>query len=245
MLLIVGDGIRESVEDMVEYLSKSPQLYFTLALVELQVYHLNKDENSLIVIPQIITRTKEITRAIVKITGASSSDVSVDIETDLGTEAVKPNSNGSRRLTITTEDFFEQLARNNNDYIDFAQQIIKDCEKRGYHIDWNTSSFGVKFFDPMGSGIKISLFTVDKYGNVYLGYSQGQMEKLGISMDLSYAFAKDTAALLPGIEQNPDKKYSWTKYSTLKDLKAVYVNFMARLAQYVIEIEQAVALQEK
>ncbi|MFN2459018.1 MAG: hypothetical protein ABR502_12525, partial [Chitinophagaceae bacterium] len=37
LLLIVGDGIRESVEDMVEYLSHTPQLYFTLSLIELQV----------------------------------------------------------------------------------------------------------------------------------------------------------------------------------------------------------------
>ena len=51
LLLIVGDGIRESVEDMVDFLSGSPQLQFTLGLIELQVY---KDPNSmedLIVIP--------------------------------------------------------------------------------------------------------------------------------------------------------------------------------------------------
>ncbi len=38
LLLIVGDGIRESVEDMADYLSQTPQLHFTLALVELKVY---------------------------------------------------------------------------------------------------------------------------------------------------------------------------------------------------------------
>src|SRR4030095_4230167 len=86
LLLIVGDGIRESVEDMVEYLSRTPQLFFTLALVELQVYKLNQNDNSLIIIPQVVTRTKEITRAVIRIEGDHAADVKVNIETDLGTE---------------------------------------------------------------------------------------------------------------------------------------------------------------
>lgn len=84
LLLIVGDGIRESVEDMVSYLSESPQLYFTLGLVELQVYRLNEQSGSLLVIPQLITRTKEITRAVVRLEGIQPENVKISIETDLG-----------------------------------------------------------------------------------------------------------------------------------------------------------------
>ena len=40
LLLIIGDGIRESVEDMVEYLNQNPQIQFTLGLVEIKVYRL-------------------------------------------------------------------------------------------------------------------------------------------------------------------------------------------------------------
>ena len=64
LLLIVGDGIRESVEDMVEYLSQTPQLFFTLALIELQVFKFPKEIDSFLVIPQVVTRTQEVTRAI-------------------------------------------------------------------------------------------------------------------------------------------------------------------------------------
>ncbi|MDW8273809.1 MAG: hypothetical protein RMJ53_06240 [Chitinophagales bacterium] len=121
LLLIVGDGIRESVEDMVEYLTQTPQLYFTLALVELQVYKLNQADNSLIVIPQLVTRTREITRAIVKIEGSYPADLKVNIETDLGTEATKQQNQSYKRLTITAEDFFEQLTKNTNkETVDFV-----------------------------------------------------------------------------------------------------------------------------
>ena len=67
LLLIVGDGIRESVEEMVDYLSNSAQLLFTLGLVELQIYKEPFNENGVIVIPNLITRTREITRAVIKI----------------------------------------------------------------------------------------------------------------------------------------------------------------------------------
>jgi len=60
LLLIIGDGIRESVEELVSYLSQSPQLHFTLALVELQVYRLGEADDSLLIIPQLVTRTREI-----------------------------------------------------------------------------------------------------------------------------------------------------------------------------------------
>ena len=237
LLLIVGDGIRESVEDMVEYLTQSPQLYFTLALIELQVYKLNEADNSLIVIPQLVTRTREITRAIVRIEGNTPADFKVNIETDLGTETTKQQTQGLKRLTITAQDYFDTLEQNTNkDIVDFAKQIIKDSEELGLFVEWNSGSFGLKLPDPQGSGIKIGIITIDRAGLFYLGYSKGQFEKLQIPKELSYYFCADTAALLPGIKQNPETKNTWNKYSTLVDLKPVYENFMTRVKTYINEI---------
>lgn len=239
LLLIVGDGIRESVEDMIEYLTQTPQLYFTLALVELQVYKMNPEGDSLIVIPQLVTRTREITRAIVRIEGNNSAEIKVNIDTDLGTET-NASQQGFRKLTITAQDFFDQLAQNTNkESVDFVQQILKDCEELGLVVEWNTGSVGVKLPDPSGSGIKIGVFTLDKSGKFYLGYSKSQFEKLSIPLELSYAFCSDTAALLPGIIQNPITKNSWNKYSSLQDLKPVYERFMLRVKQYIEEIRIA------
>lgn len=237
LLLIVGDGIRESVEDMIEYLSQSPQLHFTLALIELQVFKLGEDNSSLVVIPQLVTRTKEITRAIVRIEGSYSADLRVNIETDLGTETENKKINPQTRLTITAEDYFEQLQqKTTRELVDFAKQIIKDSQEIGYFIEWNTGSFGVKLFDPQGSGIKIGLFTVDKNGLVYLGYSQGQFNKLDLPLELSYNLAKDTAEILPNIIQNPVTKNSWNKYSTLSELQPVYKAFIERIKRHVDDI---------
>ncbi len=237
LLLIVGDGIRESVEDMVEYLVQSPQLYFTLALVELQVFNLDKATDTKIIIPQLITRTREITRAVVRIEGNQAADFKINIETDLGTELAKQPSQTNNRLTITAQDYFEQLEKNTNrETVEFANQIIKDCEELGLFIEWNTSSFGVKLPDPQGSGIKIGIFTIDRTGFVYLGYSKGQFEKLKLPLEISYNFSADTASMLPDIKQHPDKKHVWHKYSTLSDLKPVYEEFRHRVEKYIDDI---------
>lgn len=237
LLLIVGDGIRESVEDMVEYLSQNPQLYFTLALIELQIYNLNKLDGSKIIIPQLVTRTKEITRAIVKIEGSSSADLKINVETDLATELINGQSQNNSRLTITAQDYFEQLEKyTNKEIVQFANQIIKDCENLGLIVEWNTGSFGVRLSDPNGSGTRISIFNVEKTGWLYLGFSKSQFEKLNLPLELSYKFTADTAAMLPGISPHPINKHRWTKYSNLSDLKFAYQKFMDRVKLYIEEI---------
>lgn len=240
LLLIVGDGIRESVEDMIEYLTQTPQLYFTLAMVELQVYKLNKESNSLIVIPQLVTRTREITRAIVRIEGNYSADMKVNIETDLGTEVSNPKSPGYKRLTITEEDYFEQLEQNTNKgIVNFAKQILRDSENLGLYIEWNSGSFSIKLPDPLGSGIKISIENIDRGGLFYAGFSKVQFEKLHLPSEISYNFVADTASMLPGIKQNPDKKHIWNNYSTLNDLQKVYPQFIKRVEKYIYDIKKA------
>ena len=41
VLLIVGDGIHEGVEKMADFLNQTPQLQFTLGLVEMGLYALD------------------------------------------------------------------------------------------------------------------------------------------------------------------------------------------------------------
>jgi hypothetical protein len=245
LLLIVGDGIRESVEDMVLYLSDSPQLYFTLALVELQVFKMPAADSSLLVIPQLITRTKEITRAVVRVEGIQPDNVKINIETDINTPNDIKNPAG-RRLNITADDYFEELEKNCGiDKVAFVKQIIKDAEDLGLFIEWNTGSFSIRLPDPLGSGLKISLLNIDRSGLFYLGYSLSKFEKLKIPLDICYRFTADTAALFPGISPNPEKPNIWNKYTTLSEFEKVYESFMDRLKLYVREITDYLQKEEE
>ena len=181
LLLIVGDGIRESVEEMVDFLSNTPQIQFTLGLVELQFYKNPNVEGELIAIPNLITRTREITRAIVKIENSTTG--SVTIETDFIEEKVKPIT---VRTTITEDDFFEQLQQN-TDYesAEFAKHILATVKEKGYFVEWQQGAFVAKILDPNGSGSKITLFVTDRKGLFYLMQSGDQLKRLGMSNDIS------------------------------------------------------------
>lgn len=65
LLLIVGDGIREGVEAIAEYLQTHAELHFTLGLVELPIFEAPNGDR--IVTPRILARTHVIRREVVAV----------------------------------------------------------------------------------------------------------------------------------------------------------------------------------
>ena len=57
LLLIIGDGIREGVEEIVHYVQKHSGLRFNLALVEAAVFR-RRDGEDLIIQPRVLARTE-------------------------------------------------------------------------------------------------------------------------------------------------------------------------------------------
>lgn len=234
LLLIVGDGIRESVEDMVDYLQSTAQLQFTLGLVELQVFKNPNNENDLIVIPNLITRTREITRAIIKIENNSTNNV-VSIETDFKEEKLKTNYT---RSTITEDDFFEQLLQNTDrESLEIAKHILQVSKDKGFYIEWTTGSFVAKILDPAGSGQKISLYVTDRKGLFYIGWSSAQLEKIGLDKQPSYDFAERTAKIV-GLQVDTKWKHNWNKYMSIKGMKNKLDDFMNEVEIFVNEINE-------
>ena len=62
MLLIVGDGIREGVENIVDFVQRHSGLHFTLALVEAALYRDTADR--IIVQPRCLARTEVVQRLV-------------------------------------------------------------------------------------------------------------------------------------------------------------------------------------
>lgn len=65
LLLIVGDGIREGVEAIAEYLQAHAGLHFTLGLVELPIYA--TPDGGRLVAPRVVARTTLIRREVVAV----------------------------------------------------------------------------------------------------------------------------------------------------------------------------------
>ncbi len=68
LLLAVGDKIRQNLKDIADYLQKDPQMPFKFGLVELRLFNIESFPGKLIV-PQVVARSKEIGRTIIKIKG--------------------------------------------------------------------------------------------------------------------------------------------------------------------------------
>jgi hypothetical protein len=63
LLLIVGDGIREAVEAIAEYLQTHAGLHFTLGLVEIPIYSM--PGGTRLIAPRIVAKTQLITRTVI------------------------------------------------------------------------------------------------------------------------------------------------------------------------------------
>ena len=108
LLLIVGDGIRENVEDLVAYLQQTPNLQFTLGLVEMACYRVKREgkATSLLMVPRVVAKTAEITRAIVQI--KMSKEASSEVEAFTTIPASPPEGGGT---PLSEEEFFDLLGK--------------------------------------------------------------------------------------------------------------------------------------
>jgi hypothetical protein len=76
LLLIVGDGIREGVEAIAEYLQLHAGLHFSLGLVEMPIYEMPNGDR--LVAPRVLARTALVTRNVVAVPDGYAVDEAED-----------------------------------------------------------------------------------------------------------------------------------------------------------------------
>ena len=106
LLLIVGDGIREGVTEIADFLQQSPTLQYTLGLVELACYQDPTQPESLLYVPQVVTRSREVTRAVVQIGLKGLDERQVEVTADVPSEQ---SGHTPRRENRLSEDEFYRL----------------------------------------------------------------------------------------------------------------------------------------
>ncbi|MEX0700820.1 MAG: hypothetical protein WD069_01880 [Planctomycetales bacterium] len=194
LLLVVGDGIREDVEHMTEYLQRSPQLHFTLGLVEIGLYSPDRERtDELIVQPRIVARTREVERAIVTIRGdIKPGDVEVSFP------PVNPIIPPPRR-TITEQEFLEELrAAGGPDIVEFSSSVIADAANHDLEVQWGTFGPSLRYVDDE-AGMVITFGRRHRAG--VLGETQlvrEQCEAAQLPKHIWEEYLADLAALVPG-----------------------------------------------
>lgn len=245
LLLIVGDGIREDVEHMTEFLQQTPQLGFTLGVVEIGLYRAVLDHSSpLLVQPRILARTREVVRAIVEVRNSTDAKIEVTIP-----ETSEREPDG-KRTRISEQEFFEDLARSTTtEATELARWILAESERLGWTVDWMAGGPAVKFREPE-TGAWLTLFQLRMGGRIYsLDRFYGRCEKLDLPTRVWRQYFDSLATLVPGAEcRQFDKCYSvttgpkiWNDAIRLEQLVPVKETWLACMERAVRDFQEAVS----
>ena len=139
LLMIVGDGIREDVEKMIEFINSSVQMHYQFALCELEIYQL--EDGSRLIVPQLTTKTHIITRTLFDT--AQTGSMQPDQE-----ETVTQLDSVRRRNTKPRYRDIEDWACNTNLKYVSQEDIISfaiDMEDLGFTMNPGTADFAIDF----------------------------------------------------------------------------------------------------
>ena len=231
MLLIVGDGIKENVESMVELLHQQSRMLFTFGLIELQVFQGESIAGKLIV-PQIIAHTNEIVRAVVKIEGDAKVSVSVE------SEAPAKGRTGKRKLSES--EFFDQIT--NEDDANLFKRLLTFADEINAVAQWRASSVSIRMLDPYGNSkkLKLTLFVMDTAGTVYFWLLKDQLAKAGVSDgSIACKMVQKVANLYDNVNVSPKSPDTLSRSLTAKEIDDRYDDFTEIIQEAVDEIENA------
>jgi len=201
LLLIVGNGIREGVESITNYMQKSPGLHFALALVEMNIYSLKPGlDYPLYIQPRTLARTVELVRAVVDVKAPPGFSVNVEMPSE---DDIKK---GKSRRRLTEQVFFDELADHSS--LELTEQL-KDLMQSLYDLglvsNWGSSSVSMRFPDPGGSGYKFTVIVFTTSGNAYTGWNDriSWPEYGGYNIEI----ASNYVECLYSIAEKKDKNY--------------------------------------
>lgn len=119
---------------------------------------------------------------------------------EVAAEVAKPEAEHSGyRTSIGESTFFEELLSNTDEQqVAYAQDFLARAQDAGYVVEWGSSSFLVKYPNPSGSSVLVSLFVVNRYGGFYLMTTERQLAKIGVDSDLGIQYARRMAKVIPG-----------------------------------------------
>jgi hypothetical protein len=244
LLLIVGDGIHESLESMVEFLQETPQLRFTLALVEISLFREHPDSDDLLIVqPRIVARTQEVTRAIVELKGLEPEKIVVRFPVD------EPEREARKRQRMSEEIYFEELSKAvEARVVKFVREVLDEASDHGLSVDWMQAGPVLKYEDE-------SAGTFFNFGQLHVGgelQQTGRLAvrcfKLGLPPDIYRDYFDEMAKLIPGASRKPFKligqEYEWFGYGEndwlpLKNLVPIKEKWLMAIDKVIKRIGEA------
>ncbi len=194
LLLVVGDGIRDGLEGILDSLHHQSRLYFTFGLVEMRLYTTPRD-GSLLVVPSVVAHSTEIERAVVTIRGAQPEQVEVSVSADPVQKAPK----------LTESEFLDGIQ--NSEIRQFGERLFKWARRRGWiEITKNGDSASVRIpFSTARAGL--ILIRLNKNGSVLATPPRLRkvLRRSGVREDEVVLLAKELKRVVPELSLDIEK----------------------------------------
>jgi len=232
LLLIVGDGIRENLQDILRVVHSQPQLQFTFGMVALQLYSLSGIATGRLVVPQVVANSTEIVRAVVKVETSGPATVSVGLE-----EATDNSQDGGRRRKLSEDEFYEQVGdQATRAYIESVFERVKEM---GASLEMRGSSVSLRLLDPRGSGRKFTLFVMLPTGSIYFGWLSNQLKNAGYDPLFATAYLDRLLAMFPWVKRSSKDPDNLSQQLSKEMLEPRLDEFFDALEEFITNINSA------
>ena len=135
LLLIVGDRISANLALLTESISGAPGLDFRLGLIELQIYSMADNQDwPIVVIPDIVGRTVEKTRGVIRIQYVQERP-----NVEVTVEDAEPTQQGKGK---TTREVF--LSKAPDDLAPVYEQWLSIWPSKGMVVYWGVTGFSLR-----------------------------------------------------------------------------------------------------
>ena len=152
VVLLVGDGIREETEQLVEMLQSHAGFHFTFAIVELSVFSLPGRQERLVV-PRTLLRTQMVERGVVRI-----EDGHVSVAPARPTPAVWEANRFSGN--ISAEEFLDAMRARDPALPDQIQSFLEQLSPLGVYWEFRRA-LNLKWDAPDGRTVNLGIIQRD------------------------------------------------------------------------------------
>ena len=214
---------------MLTSLHAHPQKMFTFGLVELQVFKDSNVPGRHLIVPQVIAKTTEIVRAVVRVETTGPASVSVEID-----DHEPERQTGSSRRTLSYDEFFGAI--HNSDTVTLFSELLSFAEEIGAEARWRSSSVSIRLPDPAGSDQRLTLFVMTKNGEIYPGWLATQLNKIGKPSQIAYDYVMQLCSLFPGIkpkEKSPDTLENRIIVSELSEKREEFIEIVRSIVDRI------------
>lgn len=192
LVLIVGDQIRTSLIDMLNYVNRYPHLATNVGLIELQCYWLPAQPTDMIVVPSVIAKTEIIERSIVQV------NITPEIAHTLTVEQITTRPGSEDGGALSADAYWEAMKQKSPASVPLSRMVWEHVGAyKNIRMKMRRTA-AVARMDLPESDQRLSLFFIDTNGilTCWPETILAQLQNAGLDQALGRAYIDGLSGLL-------------------------------------------------